>query len=49
VITPDLGSTEQAKAVGGKTLSKKRLTSFEVDISGEMDVKERTWSYLTTW
>jgi len=39
VITPDLGSAEQAKAVGGKTLSKKRITSFEVDISGEMEAK----------
>ena len=39
VITPDLGSEEQAKAVGGTSLSKKRLTSFEVEISGDIDAK----------
>ncbi len=37
VITPDAGSAEQAKAVGGVSLSKERLTSFEVELSGEVD------------
>jgi len=39
VVTPDAGSVEQAKAVGGKSLEKKRKSSFEVEIAGLPDVE----------
>lgn len=38
VVTPDFGSAEQAKAVGGTSLKKKRITSYEVEVEGEADV-----------
>ncbi|MFC1454702.1 ribose-phosphate diphosphokinase [Candidatus Undinarchaeota archaeon] len=34
VITPDAGSAEQAKQVGGQNLKKTRISSFEVEIEG---------------
>ncbi len=38
IVTPDFGSEEQAKAVGGTSLKKKRITSYEVEIEGNADV-----------
>lgn len=38
VVTPDFGSAEQANAVGGTSLRKKRITSYEVEMEGDADV-----------
>lgn len=38
VVTPDFGSAEQARAVGGTALKKKRITSYEVEVEGDADV-----------
>jgi len=39
VITPDVGSSEQAKKVGGVSLSKVRKDSYSVEMEGLPDVK----------
>ncbi|MFH1786841.1 MAG: ribose-phosphate diphosphokinase [archaeon] len=38
IVTPDAGSAEQAKQVGGQNMKKKRISSFEVEIEGLPDV-----------
>jgi len=38
VVTPDFGSEEQAKAVGGTSLRKKRINSHEVEVWGNASV-----------